>query len=101
MEQLAERAFAFGELIGDRAKIRDRALEIGRGFLVEDERAEGALAEFAGCLLGKKMCGERWGLLCSVFFTRKIFHAADRRDYELEKAVFLPVTSKNRFWGWG
>ena len=46
MEQLAERAFAFGELIGDRAEIRDRALEIGRGFLVEDERAEGALAEF-------------------------------------------------------
>ena len=69
----------------------------GRG----QEDFMGRAQPFAGCLLGKKMCGERWGLLCSAFFTRKIFHAADRRDYELEKAVFLPVTSKSRFWGWG
>ena len=40
----------------------------------------------AGCLLGKKMGGKRWGLLCSAFFTRKIFRAADRRDYAREKS---------------
>ncbi|MEN9636701.1 MAG: hypothetical protein RL077_5105 [Verrucomicrobiota bacterium] len=32
---------------------------------------------------------------------RKIFQAVDRRDYELENAVFLPVTDKSRFCGWG
>ena len=55
----------------------------------------------ADFLFGKKMCGKRWGLLFSAFFTRKIFQAADRRDYELEKAGFLPVTGKSRFCGWG
>ena len=35
------------------------------------------------------MCGKRWGLLFSAFFTRKILRAADRRDFELEKAGFL------------
>jgi len=43
----------------------------------------------ADFFFGKKMCGKRWGLLCSGFLTGKIFPAADRRDYELEKSVFL------------
>ena len=37
----------------------------------------------------KKLCGKRWGLLFSTFFTRKIFRAADRRDYAPEKSGFL------------
>ena len=40
----------------------------------------------ADFLFGKKMCGKRGGLFFSAFFTRKIFQAADRRDYALEKA---------------
>ena len=40
----------------------------------------------ADFLFGKKMCGKRGGLLFSAFFTRKIFQAADRRGYALEKA---------------
>ena len=40
----------------------------------------------ADFLFGKKMCGKRWGLLFSAFLTRKIFQAADRRGYALEKA---------------
>ena len=46
----------------------------------------GRAQPWAGCLLGKKMGGKRWGLLCSAFFTRKIFRAADRRDYAREKS---------------
>ena len=35
------------------------------------------------------------------FIGRKIFQAADRRDYKLENAVFPPVADKSRFCGWG
>ena len=49
----------------------------------------GRAQPFADFLFGKKMCAKRWGLLFSAFFTWKIFHAADRREYELEKSVFL------------
>ena len=49
----------------------------------------GRAQPFADFLFGKKMCGKRWGLLFSAFFTREIFRAADRRDSELEKAGFL------------
>jgi len=46
----------------------------------------------ADCLFGKKMCGKRWGLLFSAFFTRKIFQAADRRDQPL--VMCSPVSSR-------
>ena len=55
----------------------------GRG---GEEDFMGRAQPWAGCLLGKKMGGKRWGLLCSAFFTRKIFRAADRRDYAREKS---------------
>ena len=55
----------------------------------------------ADFFFGKKMGGKRWGLRLSAFFTRKIFPAADRRDYALEKSGFLPVTGKSRCCGWG
>jgi len=61
----------------------------------------GRAQPFAEFLFGKKMGGKRWGLLFSVFFTRKIFPAADGRDDALEKSGFLPVTGKSRFCGWG
>ena len=50
----------------------------------------------ADFFFGKKMGGKRWGLRLSAFFTRKIFPAADRRDYALEKSGVLPVTGKSR-----
>ena len=70
----------------------------GRG---GEEDFMGRAQPCAGCLLGKKMCGKRWGLLCSAFFTRKIFPAADRRDYAREKSGVLHVTGNSRCCGWG
>ena len=55
----------------------------------------------ADFFFGKKMGGKRWGLLCSAFFTRKIFPAADRRDYAREKSGVPPLTRKSRCCGWG
>ena len=40
VDKFAEGAFAFGEFVGDGAEIGDGALEVGGGFLIEDEGAE-------------------------------------------------------------
>ena len=59
----------------------------------------GRAQPWADFFFGKKMGGKRWGLRLSAFFTRKIFPAADRRDYALEKSGVLPVTGKSRCCG--
>ena len=61
----------------------------------------GRAQSWADFFFGKKMGGKRWGLLCSAFFTRKIFPAADRRDYAREKSGVLHVTGNSRCCGWG
>ena len=50
----------------------------------------------ADFFFGKKMGGKRWGLLCSAFFTRKIFPAADRRDYELKNQYLFAGAGRMR-----
>ena len=66
----------------------DRFLLKGAMLCVVGDFMDGA-PRCADFLFGKKMCGKRGGLLFSAFFTRKIFHAEDRRDYELGKSGFL------------
>ena len=60
----------------------------------------GRAQPFADFLFGKKYAVKD-GDFCARLFSRNSFEAADRRDYELEKAGFLPVTGKSRFCGWG